>query len=140
MNTKSIPQPDLPVCGDVFNLAIQQGLDPDRVIAEQLDAQRRAGEAAQFAAKMQLTLEECPGFIGADPPACAEGSGKVLIEPGRLLEAMPWLRRRFHVNERLELSHDQGVCIEVKPRIRSRSDGVKRKVTFGKPEQYLLSL
>lgn len=122
---------EIAVVGDVFNLAVEQADDPLRVELDRLRALREQEAALEYHRKMQRLLEECPGFIGADP-------GKVVVEPGRIGEAMAWLKKRFHVNESLELSTDTGLCIEVKPRQRRKpgSTGKRSLVKFSKPEQF----
>lgn len=124
---------------EAFNLAGQEADDPARLAME--EGRRCAGlEAArQYEARMQRLLSECPGFSGCDAPRSASCSGKVVIEPGRIVDAMPWLKRRFHVNQNLELSTDTGLCVEIKPRER-RSSGKRSAVKFGKPEQFEFSL
>lgn len=128
----------------VFNLAGQCGDDPLRVERERWDRERRERDAREYAAKMQLSLEKCPGFAGCDAPVSETGQGRVIVEPGRIGEAMPWLKRRFHVNENLDLSPDNGLCIEIKPRVRSKSvcanRGARVPVTFERPTQFELGL
>jgi len=88
-----------------------------------------------FEQLMQQKLGDCPGFIGCDAPKSASCTGKVMVDPARITEAMPWLRRRFYCSENLELSTDCGLCVEIAPRI--RKPGVKRvPVHFGKIEQF----
>src|SRR5512139_2559125 len=122
-----------------FNLYSEVGPDSMRVMLDNARDAKRREEAAEFERKMQRVLAECPGFVGCDAPAGASSSGKVMVEPGRICEAMPWLKRRFHVNENLELSTDSGLCVEVAFRIRgaAKKPRVKR---FGKPEQFELGL
>jgi hypothetical protein len=133
-------QRELPVAGEVFNLFGEAGNDPVRLAME---AGRRAAEREallEFERKMQRTLEECPGFCGAEAPCGAAATGRVLIDPAMTAEAIPWLKRRFHVNENLALSHHGGLCVEVKPRARGKP-GVRRgRVSFAKPEQFQLPL
>lgn len=123
---------EIPVCGTVFNLASETGEDPLRVEMDRLRAARECEAALEYQKRMQRLLEECPGFVGADP-------GKVVVEPGRIAEAMVWLKRRFHVSESIELSTDTGLCVEIKPRV-SKSTGKRSPVRFGKPEQFQFSL
>ena len=137
---KRSPQFDLPGSESVFNLASQTGVDPDRIISEQLDAQRRAGEAEEYERKMQRAFEGCPGLVGCDAPRSENSTGKVVIEPGRITEAYVWLKRRFHVSENLGLSHDTGLCVEVKPRKRSPGGRRGARVNFEKPQQFEFAL
>jgi hypothetical protein len=121
------------------NLIGERGIDPVPVMLER-GRQAAAAEATrEFKRKMQPLLSECPGFVGAQAPTGPASVGKVVVEPGLALEAIPWLKRRFHVNENLALSHDRGLCVEVKPRARGRSSGRRGRVTFAKPEQFQFS-
>lgn len=134
------PQPDLAVAGDVFNLAGELGVDPERIARERAEVERANREAAAYQAKMQRTFAECPGFIGGDAPTAPGLVGRVVIEPARVVEAYAWLRRRFRVSENLELSQslDNGLCIDVIPRA-PRKSGVWRKTSmFAKPVQFEL--
>lgn len=82
----------------------------------------------------QRLLSRCPGFIGAD------GAFRVVVEPAYVVEAMTWLKRRFHVSENLDLS-DNGLCIDLRPRERRVVGSVVRRsrISF-KPEQFELKL
>lgn len=134
-------QREFACAGHVFNLAGEVGADPVRLAMEagRLAAAREA--AREFERKMQRTLEDCPGFVGAEAPGSPDAKGKVLVEPGRVLEAMPWLKRRFHVSENLALSSDCGLCVEIIPRVRQRSGRrTVRRVSFAPPEQFQLQL
>jgi len=137
---KSCPQFDLPVAGDVFNLASELGVDPERIARERAEVERANREARAYQTKMQKTFAECPGFIGGDAPGGPGLVGRLVIEPARVVEAYAWLRRRFRVSENLELSQslDNGLCIDVITRL-PRKCGVWRKSTFAKPEQYELT-
>jgi hypothetical protein len=130
---------ELSAARDCFNLAGEEGDDPLRLMAEKLREQRAKDEAREYERKYQRQLAECPGFVGTDPPRGPGSVGKVVIEPARINEAMTWLARRFQVAENLEISHDQGLCIEIIPRA-PRKAGVRRKrAVFGKLTQYELS-
>jgi hypothetical protein len=134
-----VRQLELRPCADAFNLVGERGLDPVAVMLER-GRQAAAAEAArEFERKMQRLLSGCPGFVGAEAPAGPASVGRVVVEPGLALEAIPWLKRRFHVNETLALSHDRGLCVELKPRARGRSSGRRVKVTFAKLEQFQFS-
>ncbi len=124
----------------MFNLAGQAGVDPMRVLREKWEREERERARREFADKMQRTLSECPGFVGADAPASEEGTGRIVIEPGMIVEAMPWLRRRFHVSENLALSVDQGLAIDLMPRVRRKGSAPRKRITFGKVEQFNLEL
>lgn len=133
-------QSEIPVVGVAFNLCVQTGLDMDRVLEDQRKALARECAAKEFTAKMQRMLSECPGFLGGDLPASERDSGRVIIEPGKTLEAFTWLKRRFHVAENLEVSLDNGLAIDIKPRCR-RGGGVKRHKFVGcRGEQFTLEL
>jgi hypothetical protein len=85
--------------------------------------------------KAQRTFKECPGFVGSDDPE------HVVVEPALAMEAFQWLKRRFHVNEKVELSTDSGLCIEVRPRVRRSPSGQRRaRVSFAPAEQFKLAL
>ena len=126
---------------EAFNLASERGIDPERVVRDRIAADKARRDAAEYQAKVQRVLADCPGVVGFDLPSCECGKGKVVIEPGRINDAMPWLKRRFKVAESLELSTDQGLCVEFAPRIRrSPTTGRRVKVTFGRVEQFTLAL
>jgi hypothetical protein len=140
---KSSPQFELPAAGlaGVFNLAGEAGVDIDRVIEEQRQEIARECERKEFEARMQRTLAECPGVVGFDTPQSVGGKGKVVVEPARVPEAMAWLKRRFVVCERLELSDGDGLVIEVAPRAsRKLANGKRVRVSWGPIEQFTLSL
>lgn len=137
----STRQYELPKAEDVFNLAGQEADDPWRVERERQVAERLRLEAEEYRQRMQMRLEECPGFAGCDAPPSPMGRGKVVVEPRLASEARLWLKRRFHVAENLELSSVGGLVFEIAPRIRLVTKGAKRvRVTFAKPVQYELSL
>lgn len=137
MNT---PQFDFPAAADCFNLASEQADDPWRIDRQRWQAAQAREASAEYAAKMQRTFEQCPGFIGADCPTSDQGRGRVVIEPAKVVEAYAWLRRRFHVNENLELSTDNGLCIEVAPRVRRSTTGRRSAKVRFKVEQFKLPL
>lgn len=122
----------------VFNLAGEVGEDPVRLALEAGRKAAAAETAREYERTMQRTLEQCPGFIGADAPKSASCVGKVVVEPAKVSEALAWLKRRFVVAENLELSTDNGLCVEVAPRA-PRKAGVRRP-RFGKVEQFKLDL
>jgi hypothetical protein len=134
------PQFELPQSGDAFNLAGEQAVDPWRIERDRIAEEERRRQAAEYQRKVQLTLEQCPGFSGCDAPASQESKGVVVVEPGRLAEAWSWLRKRYHVCESLELYTDQGIAIQIAPRIRRVTAGKpRRKVSFGQTVQYELA-
>ncbi len=141
---KRKPQFELPGAGEVFNLAGQAAADPWRLERERWAQAEREREGREYAAKMQLSLSQCPGFVGCDAPISEDSTGRVVVEPGRIFEAMDWLKRRYHVAENLDLSPDNGLCIDLKPRVRTKSGCAKRRskltVSFGRPEQFELGL
>ncbi len=134
-------QHEMPIVGAVFNLAGESGDDPFRLEREAWEAAERQREGREYAARMQHTFEQCPGFIGGDCPTCDSGKGVVIVEPAQVVSALAWLKRRFHASENIELSPDGGIAIEIAPRVRrSPSGGKKIKVKFGKVEQFALPL
>lgn len=136
------PQYELSGAADVFNLAGQTGNDPWRLDRERWEASEREREGREYAARMQHTFEQCPGFIGCDMPTSELSKGRVVVEPGRVLEAMTWLKRRFRASESIELSEDEGgICIEVAAKQRRSPNGGRRvKINFGKIEQFTFEL
>jgi hypothetical protein len=125
--------------GQIFNLAGECGVDPERVVRERQEAEAAAAAAREYQRKMQRSFEQCPGFIGADAPSSERSKGCVIIEPAMAREARDWLKRRFHINENLELS-DQGLCIEIIPRVRKARGVRSAAVSFAKTEQFTLAL
>jgi hypothetical protein len=75
------------------------------------------------------------------PPGSPESEGKVVVEPGRAIDAREWLKRRFRVCDDLELSTAAGLVFRVIPRCR-KSSGQRRarRVSFGPLEQFELAL
>jgi len=131
-------QLELRACADAFNLAGEQGIDSARLIAEMASAMRREREARAWQDKMQRKLSDCPGFVGGDLPSSERSKGCIIVDPAMAREARDWLKRRFYINEKLELS-DQGLCIEVVPRAR-KAQGARRAALWLKPEQFDLGL
>lgn len=135
--------PEFSIMRSVFNLAGEQAEDPERVAREAAAARQRARDAEEYQKRMQKTFSQCPGFIGADAPSGPGLPGKVTFEPAKAVEAITWLKRRFRVDERLDLSTDSGLCVEI---ITKRKPGLsggcnsRRVHQFGKPEQFELSL
>lgn len=135
------PQYELPNSAQAFNLAGEAAEDPWRVQRERAEAEKRLADSKAFQDRMQRTLAECPGVVAFDTPTCQCGKGKVVVEPGRIMDAMQWLKRRFVVDEVLELSTDSGLCVEIAARNRrSPAKGKRVKVTFGCVEQFTLPL
>jgi hypothetical protein len=136
------PQYELAGSASVFNLAGETGLDPFRIERERWAEAERKRDAQEYAARMQHTFEQCPGFIGGDAPTSVNGRGVVVVEPGRIVEALAWLKRRFHASETIDVDTDlQGIAVEVAPRVRRAMPGGRRiKVSFGKVEQFTLAL
>ena len=138
---RNMGAPEFFLARSVFNLAAETGDDPERVARELREAEQRRRDATEYERKYQRTLAECPGFCACDAPSGPGSKGKVVIEPGMILEANRWLRRRFHVSENLELSGDTGLVLEIIPHQRRLPVGGKRiKVHFGKVEQFELAL
>lgn len=133
-------QNELPEVGQVFNLHGECGLDPERVLRERLAAERAEAERQAYTARCQLTLEKCPGFIGCDAPRGPGLAGRIVVEPGHVEAAVAFLKRRFQVNERMDLEAGQGLCLELISR-RQASRGMRSvKVSFAKPVQFELAL
>ena len=124
----------------VFNLRCECGADPLRVLREQAEAERQRAEAEAYAQKCQKSFEQCPGFIGCDAPRGPAQVGRVVVEPGQVAEAMAYLKRRFRVNQNLELDAGRGLCLEVASRPRSVRGKRTVRVAFGKPVQFELGL
>ena len=136
---KSKPQPEFAGVAQVFNLACECGEDPARVVRERLESAERAAAAREYALKMQRLFSECPGFLGADPPEGETRKGRVVVEPAFAQEARTWLRRRFHVNDAVEIC-ETGLCLEVVPPERKSRGQTRKRVSFAKPEQLKLTL
>jgi hypothetical protein len=136
------PERELPFAASAFNLFGETGDDPLRLMRERDAKLAAAHEAERYQARMQRVFADCPGFIGGDVPKGPQCSGRVVVEPSRSVEALNWLKRRFYVNESLELDRVvEGLAFEIKPRQRSHGAGGKRiKVTFARPEQFPLAL
>ena len=88
--------------------------------------------------KPDKLIQRCPGLVGVDLPIGQRSPGKVIVEPGRIEDAMKWLKRRFHVNKNLELSTDVGLCVEVIPKVRRKQsgNGLRVQVSFEKTKQF----
>lgn len=131
-------QHEIPVVGDRFNLAGQVADDPWRVDRERWEAAERLAAGREYAARMQRTFEQCPGFVGGDAPTSETGRGVVVVEPGHIIEALAWLKRRFHASETIDISTElQRIAIEIAPRVRrSPSGGRKIRISFDKPVQF----
>ena len=125
--------------GQVFNPVSEWGEDPDRVIRERLEAAAASAAAREYELKMQRVFGQCPGFIGGDAPNGERVKGHVVVDPALAREARDWLKRRFYVNDSLELS-DHGLCLEVIPRVRKARGSQKLSASFSKPEQFKLAL
>ena len=138
----SKPQAELSLAREAFNLFGEQGADPLRLMRERDTRLALEREAAEYQAKMQRVFSQCPGFIGGDAPSCAAGIGRLVVEPGCGVEALNWLKRRFHVNASLELDRSiEGLVFEVVARARSSGGRGKRiAVNFAKPEQFELAM
>lgn len=136
-------QSELPQSAAVFNLAGERAVDPWRVERERREAQERQAQAAAFQAKMQRSLEECPGFTAADVPGGPGGRGRVVVSPAQATEAAQWLKRRFVVRPSLELdAAADGLVFEIIARARPirGNGGHRRRVSFDAPEQFHLAL
>lgn len=105
-------------------------------------SERRAFEHMAFELRVQRILAQCPGLVGFDAPKSASCAGKVVIEPAQISTAMNWLRRRFEVNESIELSDDTGLVVLVKARTPTvRGPQAKRvRCKWPKAEQFTFDL
>lgn len=131
---------ELPQAGDVFNLSVQEGVDPVRVIMDNLRKAEEQAAAREYELKMQRTFTGCPGFIGGDAPQSEQGTGYVVVDCSKAMDAVGWLKRRFHVDDHLEPDVAAGgLRVAIKPR--SRHHGPRKvKVSFAPPEQFNLPL
>lgn len=136
----STHQSEFACSASVFNLAAEAADDPWRLERERLAAEEARVVAIKYQSSMQRALALCPGFVGADAPTSDTGRGRLVVEPAKVIEALAWLRRRFHVSENLELSSDAGLCIEVQPRVRRSTPGPRRAKPRFKLEQFELDL
>src|SRR5512142_3313194 len=82
---------ELPQSGEVFNLFSEQGQDPVRVIMDNLHAATEKAAAREYELKMQRTFSACPGFIGGDAPETEQGTGYVVVDCSRAIDAVVWL-------------------------------------------------
>jgi len=137
-----IVQRDLPVAGEVFNLASETGVDPDRLVRERLQAATDAAEARIYQLRMQRTFAQCPGFIGGDLPDGELRRGVVRVEPSKAAEAAVWLKRRFSVNPEVRLADAFGIEIEfvTRSKVRLLPGQKRRRISFEKPQQFTLDL
>lgn len=139
------PERDLPVVGDEFNLITERAEDGWRVVAERLQAATDRAAAREYQLRMQRTFKECPGFIGANPPDGEQKRGVVSVEPGKVLEAVEWLKKRFNVNPEVKSNLATAALeIEVITRRRGKAaPGQKRQAgssIWKKPEQFQLAI
>lgn len=113
-------------------------------VRKTLDDLHKAVEVAalrEYQLKVERIFRDCPGFIGASVPEKPGASGWVTVQGDRIGDALPWLKRRFHVNPAIELDvASNGIRFEIKTRTR-RASGVRNTgPVFGKPEQFRLPL
>lgn len=136
------PKPEFGFTRETFNLAGQTADDPWRVDREKWEAAQRAADAKEYSDRMQRALALCPGYVGSDSPSSDAGRGVVVVEPGCIIEALKWLKRRFNASETIDISTElQGIAVEIAPRVRRSSNcGPRVKVSFEKPVQFELSL
>lgn len=139
MKKKSI-QHELPQAWEVFNLHGECAEDPLRVIREREAAAKAEAEAKAFALRCQKTFEQCPGFVGCDAPRGPGLAGRVVVDPAFAAEARDFLKKRFHVNESLELDAGGSLAIEVAARQRSKPGQRRARVMFDKPVQFEFDL
>lgn len=134
------PQFDLPCAGQVFNLSSERGIDPERVARERREAEQRQRDARDYERRMQRTFADCPGMVGGDLPDGPARGGKVVIEPGKLSEAVAWLKKRFIVNdEEIDLSGDFGAAVSFVTK-RAPGAAVRRGRVHFKTQQYEFAL
>lgn len=133
-------QTELPQAWEVFNLHGQCAEDPLRVEREREAADQAEAQAKAFAERCQKTFEQCPGFVGCDAPRGPGLPGRVVVEPAFAAEARDYLKKRFHVNESLELDAGGGLAIEVAARRKSKPGQRRVRVMFDKPVQFEFAL
>lgn len=124
----------------VFNLHGECAEDPARVLRERQAQAKAQADAEAYALKCQKTFEQCPGFVGCDAPRGPGQVGHVIVEPGLVADAMQYLKRRFVVNQNLELDAGSGLCLQVASRSRPVKGKRTVRVHFTKPVQFELSL
>lgn len=117
---------------EVFSLHAECGLDHDRVARER-------AEAEAYSSRCQKVLEKCPGFIGCDAPPGPGKSGRVVVEPGLIAEAMAYLKKRYATNKRVDVDAGRGLCVDIVTR-QARGVAKRCRVSFEKPVQFELQL
>jgi hypothetical protein len=132
--------PELAIAASVFNLHCETCEDPERLAREAAERKQSAADASAYQKRMQRTFEQCPGFVGGDMPQGPGLKGRLMLEPGRVPEALAWLKRRCRVGESLDLSTDSALCVEIITRAKPSSAGTRIAVRFGRPEQFQLDL
>jgi hypothetical protein len=140
--SKRNTQYELPQSGEAFNLAWQEADDPWRITRERREQAEREEQARAYQSKMQRHLADCPGVIGFDSPSSPASTGKIVVQPSHVLEASAWLKKRYHVNEAVEVDRAaDGIVFEIMPRVRRAPVGGRKvAVRFGKPHQFELEL
>ena len=73
-------QREFDTTAEVFNLHCQHADDPLRVEMDRLRAARAREEARAFEAKMQTTLEGCPGFQGVEGLTGPDAVGRLMLD------------------------------------------------------------
>jgi hypothetical protein len=65
----------------------------------------------------------------------------VVVDCSRAIDAVSWLKRRFHVDEHLEPDEAAGgLRVAIKPRVKRAPGQRKVKVSFAPAEQFNLPL
>ena len=99
--------------------------------------------ARGYRKRIEKLLAKCPGFVGGELPSWHGKQGHVLIELQCVKAALPWLRRRVHVNETMEACGSEEMRIEIvsrRERKKDRDSDQPAKIVFRKPEQFELPL
>ena len=85
---------------------------------------------------MQRAFDHCPGVVTGRLPASEQDQGWFIIEPGCAKAALEFLRRRFFVDQQVEIESTGELRLAVVPKIR-RAGMRKIRMDFRKPiEQF----
>lgn len=144
---KSPTQFELGPVGQEFNLVTETGDDPLRVILDNLHRAAERAAAREYELRMQRLFSECPGFLAGDAPGSELGTGHVVVEPAKAVDAVAWLKRRFLVSDKMQVETAAGgLRIDLAPRPKRGGANGKRQVRrkidclFSPPEQFSLDL
>lgn len=93
----------------------------------------------RFSKRMNQAFEKCPGAVDARLPQSPVDTGYIAVEPECAKQAKDFLRRRFIVNDMIEIEVTGEIKFEIVPR--TRKESVRRNSRpFAKPEQFELQL